>query len=71
MYNIYLVFSKSGKLINMLAVLLNIISSIGLFYEYNNIFFIVSYSLKGFSIGSLISLAFHMLANKEHYKIQK
>jgi len=55
----------------MLAVLLNIISSIGLFYEYNNIFFIVSYSLKGFSIGSLISLAFHMLANKEHYKIQK
>ncbi|ORX60936.1 hypothetical protein BCR36DRAFT_3948 [Piromyces finnis] len=65
------VFSKSGKLINIIVVLLNISSSFVLYYESNKLLFTVSYSLKGLSIGGLLSLMFHMLANKEYYEIQK
>ncbi|ORX76693.1 hypothetical protein BCR32DRAFT_72402 [Anaeromyces robustus] len=64
------VFSNSGKCTNLISALLNILTSIGLFIENSNIVFIICYSLKGMAIGSNLSLAFHMLSNKECYEIQ-
>jgi len=65
------VFYNSGKIINIISSFLNIISSIGLFFSHNSILFILIFiSLKSLAIGSNISLACHILSNKDFYKIQ-